>query len=280
MTLTTLLLQLILTFPLTIMMNICKRKEINHMNKIIIPTVYILISSALFPVLKTNIFLIVIFEVFIRNFYITTITNNSLENNIVFIIESICSIALSLFAYNYFIVNVETLIPDPEEIKPFLWFLMIIYIIHLYTKYTTEKRDEKKQKNKTRKKEYTIMQYAKYKNKYYNTIKSKNKMVNDLTYAIMIYEAYKTPRFHQKIEEYIGAITKKETKYGIMRQASYIHLTDEESIRIVMDFLEKGIKNNKLKEKDLLNKLLDSYKEEEREEIVKIYKEIIEFAKK
>lgn len=281
MTLTTLLFQLILTIPLTIIMNYCKRKESNRINEIILPTIYIIIISALFPTVKNNIFLIVIFEVFIRNFYVTTIeSNNPLESNSVFIIDSIISVALSLFTYNYLIASVETLIPNPEDIKPFLWFLIIIYLIYLYTKYTKNRKESKKQKYAVRKKEFTIMQYAKYKSKYSSIVKSKSKIVNDLTYSIMIYETYKTPWIYQKVEEYIGAITKRETKYGIMRQPSYTHLTDEQSITLVLEKLEKGIKNNQVKEKELLNRLLDSYSEEEKESILKIYYEIIEFSKK
>ena len=91
------------------------------MLRILIPSIYIIIVAALIPYVKENIFLIVIFEIFIRNFYITNVVNQDKEiSNTVFIIEAIISIALSLFTYNFFIDQVETVVPDAESIKPFV----------------------------------------------------------------------------------------------------------------------------------------------------------------
>ena len=137
MTLTTILLQVLLTIPLTIIINFFKNKENRRLNQIIIPSVYIIIISAILPIVKENIFLIVIFEIFIRNFYVTNITNQQNNiSNIMFIFESIISVALSLFTYNYFIKQVNTVIPNPEEIKGFIWFLIILYITSLYSQAT------------------------------------------------------------------------------------------------------------------------------------------------
>ena len=101
MTLTTLILQLILTIPLTLILNNINRKNNNTINKIIFPTIYIILISAILPVVKENIFLIVIFEMFLRNFYVSNFTHKS-KNITMFLIESLLSIALSLFAYNNF----------------------------------------------------------------------------------------------------------------------------------------------------------------------------------
>ena len=130
MTLTTLILQLILTIPLTLILNNINRKNNNTINKIIFPTIYIILISAILPVVKENIFLIVIFEMFLRNFYVSNFTHKS-KNITMFLIESLLSIALSLFAYNNFISQVNNVLPNAETIKPFLWFLIIIYIYNL-----------------------------------------------------------------------------------------------------------------------------------------------------
>ena len=101
MNLTTLLLQILLTVPLTIILNFFRNKENRRLNQILIPSVYIIVIAALIPYVKENIFLIVIFELFIRNFYITNVVNQEREiSNITFIIEGLISIALSLFTYN------------------------------------------------------------------------------------------------------------------------------------------------------------------------------------
>ena len=132
MTLLSLLLQIILTIPLTIILKTIDKKTSNIV-KLLLPTVYIIIIAAIIPYVKTNIFLITVFEVFIRNFYNTIILKEEMTKpNSMFIIESILSIALSLFTYNYFISKVDTVIPNPEDIKPFLWFSIFIFICFIY----------------------------------------------------------------------------------------------------------------------------------------------------
>lgn len=280
MNLTTIIAQILLTIPLTITLNYFQKDD-NKINKLIIPTVYIIIISALLPSIKENIFLIVVFEIFIRNFYITNIINRQNEAGpISFIIESILSVALSLFVYNYFIGRVDSVIPNPEDIKSFVWFLIILYIVRLYTISTKNKVKEEKITILKIRTEKTIMQYAKFKNKYSSIINSKNPLINDITYAIMIHQDYKTPKLYRSINEYIGAITKKETKYGIMQTLSFDRLSDEQSIKATIEELEKILKNIKSKETNKLDKLLEMYNNEDKEQIKTIYNEIVEFSKK
>ncbi|MGN1371335.1 MAG: hypothetical protein ACI4XM_03585 [Candidatus Coprovivens sp.] len=281
MTLTTIILQILLTIPLTIILNIFQKEDNRRINQLLIPTIYTIIISALIPSIKENIFLIVVFEIFIRNFYITNIVNNNNEiSNITYIIESVISIALSLFTYNYFISQVDTVIPNPEDIKAFIWFLIILYLVYLYSVKTRNKEKTEKTKLKTLKKEKIIMQYAKFKNRYYSIINNKSELINNLVYSQMIYEDYKTPKIYRNINAYIGAITKKETKYGIMQIPSYTRLSDEESIKIVLNNYENQLKNSKLKEEEKLKILLSNYKEEEQKEIINIYSDIKEFSSK
>lgn len=281
MTLTTIILQILLTIPLTIILNYFQSKDNKKVNKLIIPSIYIIIISALIPSIKENIFLIVIFEIFIRNFYITNIVNRSNETGpMSFIIENLLSIGISLFVYNYFISNVETVIPNPEDIKGFVWFLIILYTVYLYNISTKDKVVVEKTKTTKIRTEKTIMQYAKFKNKYSNVIKTKNTLINNLTYAIMIFEDYKTPKIYRNINTYIGLITKKETKYGIMQISSFERLSDEDSIKMTISNFEKELKNTKLKENEKIDKLLSKYKQEEQEQIINIYNSIVEFSKK
>lgn len=281
MTLTTIILQILLTIPLTIILNHFQKEENRRINQLLIPSLYIIIISALIPSIKENIFLIVVFEIFIRNFYITNVVNSNNEiSNTTYIFESIISIALSLFTYNYFIAQVNSVIPNPEDIKGFVWFLIILYATYLYNLSTKNKVKEAKVKDTKRKKEKTIMQYAKFKNLYSPIVKSKNELINNLIYAIMIYEDYRTPKIYRNINTYIGAVTKKETKYGIMQIPSYERISDEESIKRVLSSFEKQLKNTKLKEENQIEKLLSNYKIEEQQEIISIYEEILEFCKK
>ena len=281
MNLMTLIIQIILTIPLTIILNYFQTKDNRRINQILIPSIYIIIISALLPVVKENIFLIVIFEIFIRNFYITNVTNRNNEiSNIMYIIESIISVALSLLTYNYFISQIETVIPEPETIKGFVWFLIILYAASLYKMSSQNKKVKEKSNKILRKQEQIIMQYAKYKNKYSSVVKSKLEIVNNMVYAIMIYNNYKTPKVYRNIKEYMGAVTKKETPYGIMQINSYTHLTDEESIKITINDFEHLLKNTKLKEDEQIAKMLKKYDEESSSDIINIYNNITNFQKK
>ena len=278
MNLATLLIQILLTVPLTIVLNYFRNKENRRINQILIPSIYIIIIAALVPYVKENIFLIVIFELFIRNFYITSVVNQEKEiSNTMFIIEGIISIALSLFVYNYFIAEVETVVPDPESIKPFVWFLIVLFIASLYKIGAKNHQETKTIKTKKRKKEQTIIKYARFKNIYGTTVKAKRDIINNIVYALMIYNDSKNPKLNRKLKEYKGAITRNEVEYGIMQVPSLVKISDEESIRVTISNLENQLKCI-TKEKDVLDTALSTYKD--KEEIIEIYNEIIEFQKK
>ena len=141
MTLITLIAQILLTIPLTIILKYINKKENNLINRLIIPTVYIIIVSALIPEVSNNIYLIVVFEIFIRNFYVTNISGEeTTTSKTSFLIESLLSVILSIFTYSYFISKVDTVIPNPEDIKGFIWFLIIIYLVSLYKISTKDKQ--------------------------------------------------------------------------------------------------------------------------------------------
>ncbi len=281
MTLMTLISQILLTIPLTIILKFFNKKENRLVNHLLIPSVYIIIISALIPAISSNIFLIVVFEIFIRNFYITNITQE--ENDISkssFLIESLLSIALSLFTYNYFISKVNTVIPNPEDIKGFIWFLIIIYMANLYNISTKDQKNFLESKKKNLKKEKVIMQYAKFKNLYYDTIKSKNNIINNITYAIMINEEYKNPTTYRKLKENINAVLRREYPYGIMQEKSPYRINDKDSITNAINKFEKLLKNTNLKEKEQIDKILNNYSEEDKINILNIYTIITDFIKK
>ena len=280
MNLLTLILQIILTIPLTMLLTYFNKKENRRLNQLLIPSVYIILVAAILPIVKENIFLIVVFEIFIRNFYITNIINNEKEiNNTTFIIESLLSIVISVLTYNLFISKVDTVIPDPESIRPFIWFLIVIFIVYLYKISTKDVKIKNEIKKTTYKREKNILQYAKFKNKYSYLIKSKNKVINNTIYAIMVYNDYNTPQIKRSINSYVGTITKKETKYGIMQIPSYEKISDEDSILFTINEFERRIKNNKSKTKDIFDILTSSYNEKEKKDIKKIYDDIVEFSK-
>ena len=275
-----LFLQIALTIPLTIILNIIENKTSERINRILIPTIYTIIVAALIPSIKTNIFLIPVFEVFIRNFYMTAVLNKNNINTKTMLIDSILSIIFALIVYNYFISNVEDVIPTPESIKPFLWFLMLIYLVIVFKKVNKDQEHIVTKKTKEKVRENTIMQYAKFKTKFNNLIKSRNGTINVLTYAIMIHEDYKKPKLYRKFSEYIGMVTKRETKYSILQVPSYTHLTDEQAIVMTINKFETEQKETGFKDKLLIDYLLRDYLETDKQDIISAYNEIVEFNKK
>ena len=156
---------------------------------------------------------------------------------------------------------------------------MVVYIYSL-CKPQINKVNQIIPEKRTVDKENTIMLFAKYKNKYHKVIKTKNTLITNLIYAIMIYNGTTKPNALRKVTELRGMITTKPVPYGIMQVTSKIKITDEESIGIVVSNFEKLLKNSKLTEKQKVDKLLTDYNLDNKNEILEIYNEISEFLKK
>ena len=267
---------LLLTLPLSFITIYSSQKGKKYLYNLLLPTIYIIIISAIWPQLKSNIFLIPIFELFIRNFYITNIKDEYNDNKKDFI-YSILSIIISTITYNIFISKVNNVLPQPEEFKSLLWFLIIIFI-YLYFADSQASSATTHLKSLFNKKEYVVMQYAKFKTKYGNIVNSKNEKINLLTYAIMIHENYQHPVFYRNISSYLNHLLNKKNYYGIMQVPSPMPISDEESIKIVLDELEKN-----LKKEDLTRKNIEQYLKKENElkknEIMTVYEYLQEFIK-
>lgn len=282
MNLFVLLLQVIFTIPLFCILEFFNKKELSNIQKILIPVVYIIILSALCTEIKSNIYLIVIFEVFLHNFYTNHIINKEiLVNKKEYFTNSLISILLSVFIYDYFISKVDSVIPQAEEIRPLLWFLIIIFLYNLFKNNFVKVEKTKKNNFIDRKREYVVITYAKLKNKYYRIVKSKNILVNRVIYAIMIYENYKNPALVRKLSNIINRFVNKESKYGIMQVESEKEIDDEKSIKLVLTKMDKSYTklDKKLSDIDKVSLLLkEKYDDIEYvNDIIDIYNEIIEF---
>mgnify|MGYP003509859431 CR=1 FL=1 len=124
------------------------------------------------------------------------------------------------------------------------------------------------------------MQYAKYKNKFHKVIKTKNKLIINLVYSIMIYNGTTRPSIYRKAMELKGMLTTQEVPYGIMQFKSKEKLTDIESITKTVKEFETLLSNSKANEENKINTLLINYLEEDKLQIKEIYNEITEFLKK
>ena len=139
-----------------------------------------------------------------------------------------------------------------------------------------------KEKINRYKKEDIIIEYAKYKNKYYNIINTKYNELIQVIYSIIIYESNNRSKTLRKIDNLIFRINHKEKKLGIAGILSNKLITDEESIIILIAKLEE-LYNKISKKKNINNKQIELIKEyytENYDNIINIYNEIIDFDNK
>lgn len=282
MNLLVILLQLLLTIPLFCILEYFNKKNISTIQKILIPVIYIIILAGLCSEVKSNIYLIVIFEVILHNFYTNNIINKEiLVNKKEYFINSLVSVVLSICIYDYYISKVDYIFPLASEFRSLLWFLIVIFIYNLFKSNITKSENTKKISFIDRKREYVVVMYAKLKNKYYKLVKSKDLIINRLVYSIMIYENYKNPSLYRKINVVKNRFIRKDSKYGIMQVESDKELDDEKSIRLSISKLEKDYAkvDKKVKEVDVLKTLLgEKYSNNEYiNDIIDIYNEINEF---
>ena len=282
MKLSVVFIQLLLSLPLLGIMEYFNNKNISSIQKILIPVIYIVIVSGLCMDIKDNIYLIVIFQVVMHEFYINNVTgNNLLINKKEYLINSIVSIILSIFIYNYYISKVDSILPLPNEFRSILWFLIIIFIYCLLKEHLKVSSPNNVSFIE-RKREYVIVMYAKLKNRYFKVVKSKKDIVNKLIYAMMIYENYTHPLISRKITVMKRKLFENTYHYGIMQVESNQEIDDEESIRIRINEIEKILskKSNKSKN-DIRNILEEVYSDTNKiNNICDIYDEIISFENK
>ena len=271
----TIIIYIISSIVLGIILNILEnKKEDNFLDYIIISNIYILLLASFFKNHSNNIFLIVLFQTISNILYITYIKelpffNNNKYNILKYIFNIISTYLLNIF----FINKVNTVLINPEQAKLVIWILIIGYI------YLNLKDNIKLNKIKENKKlfyqdqEYIVMQYAKFKSKYYKEIKTKNKELIPIIYSIMIYENYHKSKILRKLDKY--KIFNKQNKYGIMQVVSNKNIDDITSIKIAIKSLEQIYINNS-NPKDIIN----AYYNKQNKEVFLIYKEIINFDKK
>lgn len=261
-------------------------KENNTIHAIL-PIIYIIILAGIFSsinyqYINNNLFIVVLFELLIRLYYMKSILKreNLINNKFYFQIYSVTIIG-SYFINQVFISKVDNVFPTASEMRMGIWFLIIIFLYIVFKNHVHVEVKEQKSTFISKKREYAIVQYARLKNQYHKEIKIKNKELVPLVYAIMIYENYKRPSFYRKIDRIIYRFTGKETKMGIMQIPSRSELTDYESIKLAIKKItqiDSTFKASKIKVKEILteyyqdnsNYILD---------IQDIYNEIVEFDK-
>lgn len=283
MSITTILLYIIASIILTIILNKLEtKKQDNIIDYIIISNIYMLILSGIFNFYhltnnNDNIFIIILFQVLGKILYITLIKERTILKNNDYNLKKYLLTLISSYLINILIINqVDNIFPNQETIKLLIWLLIIGYIL-LYIK---KNIDIKIPTNNNipfyQDKEYIVMQYAKYKNLYNSIVSSKNNLINQLIYSIIIYENYNKPELIRKIDILKYKLFHEENKFGIMQIERKQPITDIESIEIVKKKLEKIYNTNK-EEKKKEQILIKKYYKKDNKEILSIYQIIDKF---
>lgn len=251
--------QLIMMFPLYFIMKYLSKKEISLINKILLPSIYMIIVAGFFKSLKPNIFNIPIMASVIYYF-----TSEYLEDKkdpqelLVLIIQ----ILLSVFIYIEIISKVSNLIPDSKVLLPWIWFLIIIYLYNILSKLNLKKDKKVKIKEKEFNENYYLKSYLKYRKEYAHLL-TKDSNFNYLIIAILSYNNYLEPTYKRKIKERITFIPKK--RFGIASIKSKTYLNDEDSVQELIKIIKKEMKKEKIKNlnKQNMKKVMKAYNDDE-----------------
>ena len=282
MSINTLIIYIISSFVLSIILTkLEKKKQDNIFDYIIISNIYIIIVSGIFKFYRLtanndNIFLIILFLVIGNILYLTLIKERTILKNNNYNLKKYIITLISSYFINILIINkIDNIFPSIENIRLIIWLLIIGYILIYIKKNIEIKVPTNNNLSFYQDKEYVVMQYAKYKNKYNNLVTSKYEEINLLLYSIMIYENYNKPELIRRLDIIKYKLFKEKIKFGIMQIEKNNPITDEESIDISKKKLERIYNTNK-EIKDIIKK----YYKKENEEIEIIYQLIKEFNKK
>lgn len=282
-----LILYLISSIILFFLLNYVNEKDnTNYVNHILVSILYIIVLAGLFSTFgidskNENIFLIVIFEFVIRLFYTSYVLEmNFFKGNSFWVKIYFISIVGSYFINYIFIKNVDNVFPGVLELKIIIWLLILIYGYVFLKKYVTIKSSKDNSLVYYKDRDYIVMQYAKFKNRYYDIVNIKYRELRPMIYAIMIYENYNRPEVMRKIDKLRYKIDNVERKFGIMQVFSKNIISDEKSIELVVKKLDaiylKLIKDKKSGNRNKAISVLRIYYSDNEivNEIISIYNEI------
>lgn len=239
-------LEILLAILLFIVMQVIKSRE--GTLRYLLPNIYIIVVASIFKELKNYTFIVIILYLLfdIINEYIIS-NKETLIDEKNYYKDTLLTFIISIIVYNFYLLKVDDAFIDMNQFKNFIWVLIILYIYQILKK--SKKTNPKKEKNDydIRFREYVILNYAKFKNKYNYLIKNKNKTIENILYSFIIYENY----INSGLNKYIRMIKYRLNNlnvYGIMQVNSNKYLSDEESIVIIKNKIVN--KYNKIKNTD------------------------------
>ena len=263
-------------------------KDKDNVHYGVVSCIYILILSGIFTNLdiyhdSNSVLIVFLLELFIRIFYLNVIEEVNFFKNKNWISRYVVSFIIIFGLNTLFISKVKNVFLDLEEVKIVIWLLIVMYVISI--KDSILKKDSKNKKilknekdDEKMRREYIVMQYARFKNQYFRYVNTRYRLLYPIIYAIMIYENKNRPEIFRKIDYYLYKFDGKGRKFGIMQIYSKYYIDDENSISIAIRRLEKIYYQNS-KVKDIERCVLRGYyhKDNVVRDILFIVKEIKSF---
>ncbi len=210
----------------------------NFILRTLSPTVYILLISTIlysleFDYLVNDIWLVVPYYFIFRVVYNLILGRSKLINWQMQVIQWIVAIPLSYITYNKIISTKQNLFPDLNTMGNELWLIIILFLYATFNNIRTSEEGTRKRKLR-----YLKSVYRKYHESFSEIIKSKE-LTNNLeilVYSIMIYEAFGRPKIFRIMEDIFPS---KAKTLGIMQVEADKRISDEESIEIAIDKINK-----------------------------------------
>ena len=271
--------EILLALLLFIMMEVIKNKTKEDSLIYLFPNIYLILVASVFTSLKNyTLIILILYLLFdIINTYVLSQKESLIEDSIYFK-NILITFIIGLIIYNFYLLPVDNAFFNINEFKNFIWVLVILYLYQLFK--NSNIKDKKIIKNNYDKhfKEYVILNYAKFKNRYSYLIKVKNKDIENVLYSMLIYESLVNSGLSKCLKRIRNRINQVNI-YGIMNVNSNHFITDEESIVIVKDKLVKKYHHLK-KDCNTLELIKVNYQDKESIfEIKKILKIIEDFNK-
>ena len=221
-------------FQLTTFLETEEAPAFNFVIRVLTPTVFIILTSALLYSLKldrftVNIYLVSVYYVSFRTLFNIAINRTRLINWTKYILYSFSIIIVSYFVYIKFIVTKSNILPDFNNMANELWIIIIIFLYNFIN--NIRPSDNNAQKRKDR---YIEIQFGAI-NKKYSPIITKqtdNLRLRQIALAIIIYESFNRPKLFRLIEYINHFLNRKPHTLGIMQVTSKKFIGDKESVKL------------------------------------------------
>lgn len=223
---------------------------LNILIRIICPTIFVVILSGIFYNFEIsawveNIYVITIFYFLIRWFVIICLLNRKeLTNWKSEIFIFILTVGINLLVYYFFIKKTTQIFVSIDELRDAIWISIITFVIVVIKDFIYNHVYIENCKLENRKEKYILKKYEHFRNKYQDIIKTRNKELYTIVYAIMIYENFNRPFVIRCIEKIKFIITGRAT-LGIMQVNSRVLINDKTSVKLGYKRLKKSYFDNK-----------------------------------